>query len=281
MIKALKTALKKVIPATLWVNARKLILGSWRSLNKKMTPLNKALYFGERYHCPICNSHLKRLKPYGVDSAALANKRVIGGGYRLNALCPVCFATDRDRLLYLYLSKKTNLLSAPVKLLHVAPEGHLSQLLHQHDNIDYLTADLGAKTVMVKMDITKIDFPEHTFDAILCNHVLEHIPDDSQAMSELYRVLKPGGWAILQVPMSLTLKQTYEDPTKTTPAQRVTAFGQDDHVRIYAMDYVLRLEAAGFEVKLFQWWQHEVDFGGLDNCSGLLKDETLFFVTKG
>lgn len=238
------------------------------------------MYFGSRYHCPICDSHLCKLRPYGVDSAALANKGIVGGGYRINARCPVCYSTDRDRLLYLYLSRKTDLLSLPAKLLHVAPEGHLSTLLSQHNNIDYLTADLNSNTAMAKMDITQISYPNHSFDVILCNHVLEHISDDTQAMSELYRVLKPSGWGILQVPMSLTLKQTYEDPTKVTPAQRLEAFGQEDHVRIYAMDYVNRLEAAGFEVKPFQWWRHEVDFGGLDNQSGLLKNETLFFVTK-
>ena len=107
-----------------------------------------------------------------------------------------------------------------------------------HPNIDYLSADLNSPSAMVKMDITNIKYEDNSFDVIICNHVLEHIPDDRKAMSELYRVLKPGGWAILQVPISLLLNKTYEDPTVTTPEEREKVFGQSDHVRIYAKDYV-------------------------------------------
>ncbi len=141
----------------------------------------------------------------------------------------------------------------PVKLLHLAPEKPLMDLFIKQNNIDYLTADLNPEQVMVKMDITAIQYPDNIFDAILCNHVLEHIPDDRKAMRELYRVLKPGGWAILQVPVSKILEQTYDDITITSPQDREKYFGQKDHVRIYGKDYTQRLKEAGFTVDAYKW----------------------------
>jgi len=147
------------------------------------------------------------------------------------------------------------------------------------NNIDYLTADLNPEQVMVKMDITAIQYPDKTFDAILCNHVLEHIPDDRKAMSELHRVLKPGGWAILQVPVSKVLEQTYEDSTITSPQEREKHFGQKDHVRIYGKDYSQRLKEAGFEVEAYSW-TNDNGFRNETNQYGLNKDEAVFYCTK-
>jgi len=182
-------------------------------------------------------------------------------------------------LLYLYLSNKTNLFTEPVKLLHVAPEPALSAYIEQHSNIDYLTADIDLKSVMVKMDITEINYPDRSFDVIICNHVLEHIIDDRKAMNELYRVLKPGGWGILQVPMSISLDSTYEDFSITDPSEREQVFGQLDHVRIYAMDFVDRLKQSGFQVNPFEWWNDQ-EFAGSNNKYGLLQDEIVFLVSK-
>jgi ubiquinone/menaquinone biosynthesis C-methylase UbiE len=98
---------------------------------------------------------------------------------------------------------------------------------------------------MIKVDITAIQMADHTFDAIYCSHVLEHVPDDRRAMREFCRVLKPGGWAILLVP--ITAQKTFEDPTVVDPAERLRLFGQEDHVRRYGPDYIDRLTAAGFE----------------------------------
>lgn len=122
-----------------------------------------------------------------------------------------------------------------------------------HENIDYLTADLLSRDAMIRMDIKDISFPDNAFDAIICNHVLKHIIDDRKAMGQLRRVLKPGGWTILQVPMSLSLDEIYEDFSITTGKGREEAFLQDDYVRIYAKDYVTRLEQAGFKVNVFDW----------------------------
>jgi len=239
----------------------------------------KAYSLGWKFKCPICQSYLKRLTPFGLKLPVLTEKKVIGGGYRLNALCPVCNSLDRERLLYLYLLNKTNFFTEELKLLHIAPEVGLSRVIKKHSNLDYLTSDINSNAVMVKMDITGIDLPDDSFDVIICNHVLEHIIDDKKAMHELYRVLKPGGWGILQVPISLSISKTFEDFSVVTPEKREDVFGQSDHVRIYALDYVDRLEESGFNVAQFKWWENE-QFGAPKNKFGLIQDETLFVVTK-
>lgn len=169
-----------------------------------------------------------------------------------------------------------------MRLLHIAPEARLAAILRTKENIDYITGDISSrKKVMVEMDVTDIQFPNHSFDAIICCHVLEHVADDCKAMSELYRVLKPGGWAILQVPLSRTLRNTYEDFTITTTAGREEAFGQGDHVRIYAEEnYRDRLTRAGFKVNVFKWVTKAENFGGRRNIFALNKKEHIYCVTK-
>ena len=228
----------------------------------------------------MCNSHIKNMLPFGYDFPVLIEKSVVGGGYRLNARCPVCYSVDRERLLYLYLQHKTSLFTSKTTLLHVAPERSLSSIIKKHSHIDYLTADLLSNETMVNMDITNIHYPDDSFDAVICNHVLEHIIDDKKAMRELYRVLKPNGWGILQVPISRTLAVTHEDLSVITPEEREHEFGQSDHVRIYASDYLERLKEAGFQVEEFNWWMDDKHFSGSNNKFGLLPDETLFTVQK-
>ena len=222
----------------------------------------------------------KNISPVWFRVFCSQKKKIVGGGYRANALCPVCGSFDRERLVYLYLLNKTDIFEKPKKLLHVAPEVRLADILRSKVNIDYLTADISSKNVMVEMDITDIRFPNNSFDAIICNHVLEHIIDDGKAMSELYRTLKPGGWAILQVPLSLTLKNTYEDFSITTITGREEAFGQGDHVRIYAEDYQGRLAQAGFKVNVFKWATEAENFGGRRNVFGLNQEECVYFSIK-
>ena len=241
--------------------------------------VRKLRYYGKRYECPICDSHLRLLRPYGFKYPVLEEKQVIGGGYRPLAQCPVCKSKDRERLLYLYLSTRTRLFADKLKLLHVAPEPALRTIFSNHSNIDYLTADISSDEVMVKMDITNIDFPDGHFDVIICNHVLEHIIDDRKAMRELHRVLKPGGWGIVQVPMSLSLQHTFEDATVTTATEREIVFGQEDHVRIYAMDYLQRLADCGFEADQFNWWAHP-EFDNQENRYGLLEHESIFKIAR-
>lgn len=250
---------------------------------KKLRPwvdlLVRKVYFGGfRYYCPLCKSHVKLLKPLGFDFPVIKEKQIIGGGLR-DAMCPVCRSSDRVRLLYLFLKNRTDIFSNKTRLLHIAPEKSLERIFQKSGNIDYLTADLEKVNVMVKMDITNIQYPENSFDAIICNHVLEHIPEDLKAMKELYRVLKQGGWAILQVPISKILETTFEDPSVTTEVDREKVFGQKDHVRIYGKDYTDRLKKAGFEVEIYKWGE-DIELDNPNNKMGLNVDELVFCCRK-
>jgi len=130
--------------------------------------------------------------------------------------------------------------------LHVAPETCLADKFKKE--YDYLSIDLDGKKAMMAMDLTAMTFDDNSFDAIVCNHVLEHIPNDKKAMKELYRVLKPGGWASLQVPIKGDVTQ--EDLSVTDPKERLRLYGQEDHVRYYGRDFAERLKDAGFEVSI-------------------------------
>jgi predicted SAM-dependent methyltransferase len=141
-----------------------------------------------------------------------------------------------------------------VKVLHFAPEKIITKLFTSFKNVDYLSADIDPSKAMVKEDITKVSFPDNSFDIIFCSHVLEHIPDDRLAMRELYRILKPQGFAILQVPIkdvfnNRIIDKTYEDFSIVTPEGREKAFGQHDHVRVYGRDFRDRISSVGFRVK--------------------------------
>lgn len=196
----------------------------------------RALFWGSRRTCPLCGLSSSVFLPHGAR-------------LRFDARCPFCSSLERHRLDWLYLQRRTSLLDGrPKRLLHVAPEECVARKLRSLASIDYLSGDLSMRTAMVKMDLTQIQFPDGSFDVILCSHVLEHIPDDRKAMSELYRVLRPGGWALIQVPV--TGRPTVEDPSVTDPAERERRFGQHDHVRIYGPDFKERLEAAGFHVRV-------------------------------
>jgi SAM-dependent methyltransferase len=197
----------------------------------------RVFYAGSEFVCPCCGNTLRTFLPFGNPP-------------RPNAMCPFCISLERHRLLILYLQRATTLFIYPHRLLHMAPNHAVRNVLEQHHAISYFTADLMADNVALKTNITALPYPDKTFDAILCNHVLEHIPDDHIAMQELYRVLKPGAWAILQVPIDTTRATTFEDPSITDPHQRERLFGQQDHVRVYGRDYTDRLQHAGFTVKI-------------------------------
>ena len=193
-------------------------------------------YRGNNVECTVCHSTFRKFLPYGRKS-------------RENALCPKCLALERHRLIWLYLERKTDFFTRENKMLHIAPELCFMDRFEGLPNLDYITGDIESPLAKVKMDIHQIPFEENTFDVIFCNHVLEHVDDDILAMKEMRRVLKPGGWAILQVPFFYPLKkETYEDKSITSPLEREKAFGQDDHVRMFGEDYGARLTSAGFKV---------------------------------
>jgi SAM-dependent methyltransferase len=169
--------------------------------------------------------------------------------------------------LWRFLEEKTDFFQLrDVRMLHVAPEALLETRFRKQLGAGYLSADF-LQPADVKMDITDIQYPEDSFDVVYCSHVLEHVPDDRQAMRELCRVLKPSGWAILLVPV--TVDSTIEDPTITDPQERLRLFGQDDHVRRYGPDFVDRLREAGFNVTTTS----AADFLSLEERSRIAVDQ--------
>ncbi len=201
------------------------------------TKLIAPFYRGHNVSCPVCGKSYKTFLPYGYSE-----------GIRDNRLCPGCLTLERHRLLWLYLQNKTNLFTDKLKLLHIAPEQPFYKRFRKMDNLEYITADLESPIADVKMDIQNIPFEDESFDVVICNHVLEHVDDDRQAMREVYRILKKDGWAILQVPIDHNRETTYEDASITTPEERQKHFGQYDHRRVHGKDYGKRLTEAGFKV---------------------------------
>ena len=220
-------------------------------LKRKLNPrlLKKRLLHyalkGNNVHCPCCDASYITFLPAGIVK-------------RANAACPNCGSLERHRLLWLYLKKQGDLFTKHLKLLHPAPEKLYYKIFSSLGNIAYYPTDLnpegygyGKKTL--KMDITNITFDDNFFDAIICNHVLEHVPDDNKAMREMYRVLKPGCWAIINVPLDMSRDATFEDATINDAKKQLEVFGQPDHVRIYGRDYISRLQQAGFEVDVIDF----------------------------
>ncbi|PIB36376.1 SAM-dependent methyltransferase [Reichenbachiella sp. 5M10] len=193
-------------------------------------------YKGNTVECPVCEAHFAKFVPYG---------RVA----RANALCPNCLALERHRLMWLYLREKTDFFVRDKEILHIAPEICFIKRFESIHGNRYITADLESPLAKVKMDIHQMPFEDDRFDVAFCNHVMEHVDDDIQSMRQIHRVLKPGAWAIIQIPIfEPQADETYEDDSITDPKERERIFGQDDHVRLYGKDYPERLRAAGFDV---------------------------------
>lgn len=244
MMYKIKNAIKRLLP---------------ESLRRRVSQLVN------RRFCTVCNHGVNEFLPCGIP-------------VRPEAECPGCGALERHRLIWPFFQRETNLLDGrPKRMLHIAPEASIRSLLSSRKEIDYLSADLEPGRAMVEMDITRIQYPDDSFDAIYASHVLEHVPDDRRAMSEFVRVLKPGGWAVLQVP--IVGDTTDEDLTVTDPVERRRRFGQHDHVRTYGRDYRDRLAAAGFEVEVVPYIQ---SFSSeLMEKFGLDVTENVYFCRKG
>lgn len=191
---------------------------------------------GNEFTDPIDGKSFRTFLPYGY------------GTQRNNVLSPSTLSLERHRLLWLYLQNETDFFKKPLKVLHFAPEQAFYSRFKKQINLDYTTTDLESPLADVKANICNLPFKDDSFDVVLCNHVLEHIPDDTKAMNELYRVLKPGGMAVLQIPQDLNRAVTFEDDTITDKKERARIFGQYDHVRIYGRDYFDKLRTVGFKV---------------------------------
>ena len=203
-----------------------------------LRPLIYLFFKGNKFTDPIDGKSYRKFLPYGY------------GKQRENALSPGTLSLERHRQMWLYLKNETDFFTQNYKVLHIAPEQEFLRKFKKMKNLEYTSADLFSPIVDVKADILDLPFEDESFDVIFCNHVLEHIIDDKKAMSELYRVMKKGGWGILQVPMKNSLGKTYEDFTITDPKERQKHFGQYDHVRWYGMDYFERLKSVGFSVDI-------------------------------
>ena len=199
-------------------------------------PILVWFFKGDNFTDPIDGRNYHNFLPYGYEKQ------------RKNALSPGTLSLERHRLLWLYLKNKTDFFSSNYKVLHMAPEQAFYERFKKMENLDYTTCDLDSPIADVKADIQNLPFPDNSFDVIFCNHVLEHINDDKKAISELYRVMKPNGWGIFQVPIRYSLPKTFEDPTITDKKERIEKFGQYDHVRVYGTDYYDRLREMGFVV---------------------------------
>lgn len=191
---------------------------------------------GNTYTDPIDGKSYKSFLPYGY------------GHQRNNVLAPGTLSLERHRLLWLYLKNETDFFTGHKKVLHFAPEQAFYKRFRNQKNLDYTTTDLNSPLADVKADICNLPFEDNSYDFILCNHVLEHIPDDTKAMQELYRIMKPGGMGIFQIPQDLNRETTFEDDSITDPKERARIFGQYDHVRVYGRDYFDKLRSIGFRV---------------------------------
>lgn len=207
-------------------------LASWA------VPIMGIAYLGRGRECPLCGSRRRKFMPYGYVTS------------REDALCPRCLALERHRMIWLWITRHTDLLERRPRLLHIAPEvslmRHLKPLYGNSDN--YITADLESPLADLHFDVQQIPLSDRSIEVVICNHLLEHVEDDRVALRELHRILCHGGWGILLVPEDRRRATTFEDDSVTDREERTRLFGQYDHRRVYGRDYDDRLRSAGFRV---------------------------------
>ena len=207
-----------------------------------IVPVVGLLYLGKGKQCPLCGCQRRKFLPYGYVTS------------RENALCPNCLSLERHRLLWLWLVRESDIgrgAMALPKMLHIAPEVALMRKfrkMYASTPDRYVTADLESPLADMHFDVQQIPLEAESFDAIICNHIMEHVEDDGKALRELYRIMRRGGWGVILSPVELEREKTFEDDTITDPAERTRIFGQYDHRRSYGRDYAARLREVGFEV---------------------------------
>ncbi len=229
--------------------------------------LRAVFFVGRRYECPCCGWRVRQFVAAGGSMKA-----------REKGHCPRCNSKARHRRDWLFLQQRADLLGGQdLRLLHLSPRRCIERRLRSKRNIQYVASDIEKHPLVdVIFDLASAPFTSETFDALVCIHVLEHVENDREAMSEMYRVLRSGGWALITVPLRLG-SLTYEDPGVVDPEERRLAFGETSHVRWYGSDVVDRIEAAGFTVDLDL--AEDLSDEVVDRY-GLLRDENVLFCTK-
>lgn len=246
-----------------------------RRTRYQLWKLDSLRYKGSKFHCTICNGHFDRMKPY-IGSCSL--RGIETNHYTENAICPRCHSHIRQRFVMEFIRVRTNLLTQRQRVLHFAPELSIYQRLKSVD-LDYVPVDIDPTQFVdaIFADITKIKF-ETEFDHVISIHVLEHINDDKKAISEIYRVLKPGGRALLAVPIygEVTFEVSGLDY-----AGRERQYGIGDHVRLNGLDFIDKLRVAGFDVETVSYDSLPGNFVDRTVASPHTEsDKYLFYCTK-
>jgi SAM-dependent methyltransferase len=212
------------------------------ALSTAGTYVASRVFAGSRYTDPIDGRSYKRFLPHGPPARR-----------RENVLCPGTLSLERHRLMWLFLKSETKFFTTPLRVLHIAPEQCFFSRFRRLPNLEYVTGDLSSPIADIRLDLHRLPFADADFDVVICNHVLEHVDDDRACLRELRRVLRAGGFALLNVPFDRESATTLEDPTVTDPRERERLFWQSDHVRLYGMDYAERVRAAGFDVQAIEY----------------------------
>jgi SAM-dependent methyltransferase len=203
-------------------------------VHRALRPVVRVATRGDRRQCNVCGSRCRRF---------LAHRDIT------EAVCPVCLSHGRHRIGWAWLASRSGLDRGRWRVLHLAPEPEIGGLLRAWPNVDVVSADLASPLADLRTDVARLGLADESFDAVICSHVLEHVPSDRRALRELRRILRPGGWILIQVPLPSGQLRTDEDPSVTSPAERTRRFGQADHCRLYGMDLVDRIREAGLEVE--------------------------------
>ncbi|HXH61221.1 MAG TPA: methyltransferase domain-containing protein [Fimbriimonadaceae bacterium] len=219
-------------------------------------------FLGEGRVCACCGAHWKEYMPAGDP-------------VRPGEICLKCGCGKRQRLFTLFWKKRIK--PGKKRVLHFAPEVCLTRVMRADTAVEYMSVDLEPTFALMQADITSLPYSDRTYDVVVCSHVLEHVPDDAMAMRELFRVLRPGGQALVMVPQDFDRGATYENPAAVTPEDRYREFGQDDHVRIYGTDFVGRLQAAGFSVEAV--WTKDIATAE-EVALGDLRDDVIYVCTR-
>lgn len=267
-----KNIIKKIIP---FVLAKKL-RGLWQRILK-------IIYHGNKYYCPYCNNNFRKFLPAGINIPIYKELNVVGAGYRKNSTCPRCYSIDRERLVYMYLVKKLDIFKNKYKILHISPEPSIKSILRNQENIEYILGENYKDKYFfnkdfLQLDITNLYYEDGIFDLVIANHILQYIQDDELAIKEIYRVLKPDGKAILQVPISYELETTIEDEFFILPQIKEKHFFKYEKIKLYGMDYFTKLKKNGFQIEMInpkdEGWLYE------NNKLALNPSEKLIIVSK-